>query len=358
MIEQVRVTEVESTGPVGPSSTARNVFAFGTHPDAASADAHVVTTALPTTRLRLIVNKRLAGETLEEIECRYVVDDDVFEGIPAGLVPDDVARCAVDQDQLAAQCPGSSPRALCICHKAGGCPSGTHADGSDRITPEGESVGVQDTDRDGTADATQLIAGRVAIHCGRFDVPVDVGQSVWSPAGSQLQPLTLTGGFDQLGPALIVTAAQPFPSGERCGVTLSGVTDDDGVAPCTPPDGDVAQGCTPGDTSAFGFTVLPMSYFANPPVLATGQSRTDQVLIQATAAVDATTLANLSVVEGAATPFHGYTAALATPSIIRILWTEPLAANTRYTIVIPTTVTDLYKISAPLPVQISFTTGD
>lgn len=358
MIQQIRVTEVEFEGAIGPDAKARNVFAFGTHPDASAVDHHAVTTALPTSRLRVVVNKLLAGRKLEELECRYFVDDDLFAPIPEGLVPDEVLRCAVPQDQLAAECPGSSPRSLCICHRAGGCPGGTNADGSDHVTPEGESVGVQDVDRDGTADAMQLIAGRAKLTCGPFDVPIDLGQSFWSPGGSQDRPLSLTGSFDQLGPAIVIVPQSPLPSGMDCGLALPGVTDDDGVAVCAPPDGELARGCTPGDTSAFSFRVMPMAFFANPPVDGAAQSRTDPVLIQATAPVDATSLPNLTVVEGAATPFTQFSVALAAPSILRIQWNAALAAHTRYTIVIPTTVTDLYRVGAVLPVQISFTTGE
>ncbi|HEY0189530.1 MAG TPA: Ig-like domain-containing protein [Kofleriaceae bacterium] len=355
MIEQVRLTELESQGPDG---VARSVFGFGTHPDAAAADVHVVTAASPDTSLRVIVNKRLAGRTLEELECRYVVDDDVFAPLPDGVVPDDVLRCAADQDQLAAQCPGSSPRSLCICQNAGGCPSGSNPDGSEHRTPRCESVGVQDRDKDGTADATRLIAAHARLTCGAFDVPIDVGHSVWSPAGSQDRPLTLTGSFDQLGPAIVLVTQAPLPTGQACSLALPGVTDDDGVALCAPPDGVLAAGCTPGDTGAFGFSVVPMAFFANPPVLAIGQSRSDDVLIQAPTSIDAASLANLTVVEGAATPYAKFIATLPIPSVIRIRWTDGLAPNTRYTIVIPTSVTDLYRLSAPLPVQISFTTGN
>ena len=42
-----------------------------------------------------------------------------------------------------------------------------------------------------------------------------------------------------------------------------------------------------------------------------------------------------------------------------ILWTAPdgLAANTRYTITIPTTVTDRYQRAAASAFEVSFTTG-
>ncbi|HEX4417654.1 MAG TPA: Ig-like domain-containing protein [Kofleriaceae bacterium] len=361
MIEQIRVAEVVGDGS---AAVARTVFAFGSYPMATADDAHPVTNAAADgNRLRVIVNELLLGNNLEEIECRYVVDDDVFAPIPVGATPDDVARCAVAQRQLASQCAGSDPHSLCLCQRADGCPSGTTSDGADIITPKGESVGVQDRDQDGAADAMRFIAGRATLTCDSalvpapIVVPIDLGASFWTPSGNQDRPVE--GGFDALGPAIVITPMGPLPTRQTCGLAFSPeVVGKDGITLCAPADGDLARGCTPGDTSAFSFTVQPLGYLADPDIQSIGQSRTDPVLIESDAPLDPVSLENITVTEDAATPYTQFTVAAVAPKAIRVQWAVGLAASTRYTIIVPTTVTDTYHLGAPQPFQVSFTTGN
>jgi hypothetical protein len=357
MIEQVRLTEVYAVGAA--TGLDRTVFAFGSHPQAGGDEAHAVTSARAArNKLRIIMDELLRGNSLEEIECRYAVDDDVFARVPVGATPDDVARCAVAQDVLPARCPGSDPRSLCVCQNADGCPSGTKLDGSPNVTPRGESVGVKDRDQDGAPDNTRFIQGAVALGCGAIDVPIDLELSYWTPSGTQQKPAQ--GGFDALGPAIVLVPRGALPTGLACGLTFApDVVDKDGNQVCAPPDGDLDRGCTPGDTRAVHFTVEPLA-FASSAVTDPGQSRTTDITITANAPLDPASLAAITVTEGTATAYTAFTATLATPADatqITIHWTTGLAAATHYTLTVPTTVTDAFHQPAPQAFQIAFTTG-
>jgi hypothetical protein len=355
MIEQVRLKEVFTANNI--PGLQRTVFAFGTHTDATDSDEHPVTTAAATgNRIRIIMDELLRGNFLEEIQCRAPIDASGSYGkVPVGDTPDDIARCAVVQDVLPVRCPGSDARSVCICNLDGGCPV-------DLMTtvPKGQSVGVQDMDQDGAADRTQLVPDAVGVRCGTIDVPADPLMSYWNPSGDQQVPAQ--GGFDALGPAVVLIPGPPLPTGAECTVVFApSVVDKDGNQVCAPPNGDIATGCMPGDTSAFHFQVEPMGFLAQ-GLVDPGQSRVNPLTLRAPAAIDPTSLAAITVTEGAATPFTNFTLAIgatpATANLLTITWTNGgLAAMTRYTINIPTTVTDTYHLGPPQPIQIAFTTG-
>lgn len=347
MIQQVRLLELADGVPTG-------VFAFGTHPLAILRDAHPVSMAVASgNRLRVVVDELLRGNTLEEIACQFTVDEDAFAAIPDGATPEDVEACTGSLASIAEHCTGA--RALCVCQLNAGCPSGVDAEGAAIVTAKGASVGVLDRDQDGAADTNHLIAGAVALRCDDIDVPLDGFASFWSPSGNQVAPAD--GGFDALGPA-IVLAPPAMPTGATCGLAFArSVVDKDGNALCAPPDGDRARGCTPGDTTAIRFAVEPLSYAPTAAIVDPGQSRTAIIFLDASAPLDAATLGNLQVFEGAATPYHDFTATLVKPDQIQIKWTIGLAPRTRYAIVIPTTVTDAYHRGARDAYTLGFTTG-
>jgi hypothetical protein len=206
----------------------------------------------------------------------------------------------------------------------------------------------------------RLVPDLARLTCGAFDVPIDPGTSFWSPAGDQDRPPG--GTLDDLGPALVLVPAAALPTQQACTLTFSpDVVDPRGVRLCAPAGGDLARGCTPGDTSAFAFTVEPQRYLASPEIVKTGQSRTDPIAILAAAPVDPASLAHITVTEGggggAATPFTSFTPSLATPTAIALRWDVELAASTTYTVTIPPTVTDLYELGAPAAFTVVFTTG-
>lgn len=367
MIEQVRLVEIYSNGTA--KGLERVVFGFGTHPLASPDEEHTVTTAkAASNKLRIIMDELLRGNDLEEIQCRYPVDDDDFARVPLGATPDDIARCSAAQDVLPSLCPGSNPLSVCICKNDVGCPSGTKIDGSPDITPKGESVGVLDRDQDGAADNTRFIAGAVKIVCGSLDapldapldVPLDLEMSYWTPSGDQQEPAQ--GGFDALGPAVVVVPGGALPTSMECGVAFSpGVVDKDGNRVCAPPGGDITKDCVPGDTSAFKFTVEPLTFSLGQSIADPGQLRTLDVKIKANVPLDPGSLANITVTEAPATNYTQFTAMLdpLNGSQIIIHWTAPggLAATTHYTITLPTTVTDAFHQPVPQPFEIAFTTG-
>ena len=355
MVEQVRVVESYVSDGV---YRARSVFAFGTHPMATALDAHPVTTALAATnQLRVIMDELLRGNNLEEIECRAIVDDDNFDRVPLGATPDDIARCAVAQDVLPARCPGSNQRSVCICKLDAGC---VDSAGS-FLTPKGQSVGVADVDQDGAADNTQFIQGAVTLACDGIAIALDLDASYWTPSGDQQKPAQ--GGFDVLGPAIVLVPGVALPTGATCGVTFSPeVVDKDGNQVCAPPGGDLASGCTPGDTQAIGFTVEPLRFDPVAGFSSTKpQSRTADFFLTANVPLDAATVGGITVADGAGAPYTDFTATLSGTRAgqITIHWTAAggLAAQTSYTITVPTTVTDAtYHRGAAQPVLFTFTT--
>ena len=368
MVEQVRLEETYSVGT--STGLTRMVFGFGTHSDATPDDDHPVNTATAAgNKLRIIMDELLRGNDLEEIKCRTTVDSDAFARVPLGATPDDIARCAVAQDVLPARCPGSNPHSVCICANDGGC-SGMDSDNRPFTVLKGESVGVLDADQDGAADDTRFVQGAVGIRCDTPGMPtnvsIDLDNSYWTPSGNQQKPAQ--GGFDALGPAVVLvpgpTPGVALPTNVDCSIVFSSdVVDKDGNQVCAPPDGDIRADCTPGDTSAVRFHVEPMALAIASPISPQAQSRTADVLVKANVPIDQDSLATITVNAGQAINIK-YTQFTLTvldtePSQITIHWTAigGLAANTHYTITVPTTVTDRYHQSPLQPLQIAFTTG-
>jgi hypothetical protein len=365
-VEQVRLEETYAIGT--STGHTRVVFGFGTHPEATPDDEHPVTTATAAgNRLRIIVDELLRGSSLEAIACRFPVDTDAFARVPPGATPDDIARCAGPQVALPARCPGGDPHSVCLCAIDGGCPTGTNPDGSPHRTPRGESVGVLDEDQDGAADITRFVQGAVAIRCGSIDAPIDVAidldHSYWTPSGDQQTPAQ--GGFDALGPAVVLVPGPApgvaLPTRMDCGIAFSpDVADLDGNRVCAPPGGDLAAGCTPGDTGAVHFRVEPMAFAVASPFDPQAQPLDGDVRILASAPIDAASLANITVTEDPGIRYTQFTVGIPSagqPNAILIHWTPPLPPSTHFTIDVPTTVTDRYHQSPLQPVQIAFTTA-
>lgn len=338
---------------------ARSVFAFGWHPMATNDDAHPVTNASASgQRLRIIIDELLVGNALEEIECRAVVDDDAFDTVPMGATPDDIAACAVPGDSLSASCGG--PRAVCLCHRAAGCGA----------VAEGEPVGVRDVNQDGAADNTSLRRGVVGIRCGSMDVPIDLDMSYWNPSGDQQVPAQ--GGFDALGPAVVVVPrGGVLPTNTSCGLTVSDtVRDKDGNAVCAPPSGrarecdpalrgaacQAALECSSGDVSAFSFSVEPLRIEISPVADgAVGVSPTVAIIGNANTILAEASLADITITDGVSSPVFTVTATA--PTQFTMMFAAPLAAATTYTLTIPTTVTDSFGQALAAPIVIRFTTA-
>lgn len=356
MIRQVRLTERYVDGLMLEQT--RRVFAFGTHPLAFAEEVAQTRAARRVERaiavgngLRVIVDELLVGNHLEEIACRGSVDDDAhaeFGRVPVGADPDDVARCAVSNDALRSTCKGSDRRSVCICRRATGCVR------AGEMVPEGEPVGVLDIDLDGAADDLRFIPGAVGIQCGAISIPLSFGQvpsitrTHWNPSGDQHRPAL--GGFELLGPAIVVVPIAPLPTSAECGLVFSPeVVDKQGERVCAPVDGDIAAGCAPGDVSAFSFRVEPLAVLA-PQVM----SRLDDpAVFPIRAPIDPATLIGIQI---APAPPGAVTLG-ASPTAITITVTGGWAPMTEYTVTFPTTLTDTYGQPLPDPQTYRFTTG-
>jgi hypothetical protein len=356
----------------------RRVFGFGTH-ELANPDEVVpnVTTALALNNdMRLIIDELLVGNNLEEIKCRGVIGPDInnrFSRVPIGANPDDIAACAGPDDTLSGTCRGQT--AVCICaipDEQGGClrDSGT-------AVPFGQPMGVEDKNADGTFDDTQFIADAMQILCdgGAINVPLKLNgadqmippdSSYWNPSGDQNRPST--GGFEALGPAIILKADGPMPTNTLCEIVAAPtVVDKEGRQLCAPAGGEIAAGCEEGDMSAFQFTVEPL--FFNPGSWGNGEegvSRTNPALFFGNTFLKAATIVDASFQifagpEGAdvALPDTAFdvTFMATRPQEFTISYTGPLAADTRHRIVVTPAVQDIWDQPPPNPIEFIFTTG-
>lgn len=393
MVRQVRLLEkyIDNSDPMKPRERSRRVFAFGTHElaedfeVASTRPAGMVTTAAAlngalVNQIRVIVDELLVGNNIEEIACRGPVDNDALARVPIGATPEDIARCSQPDDVLPATCPASNPRSVCICENPNGCIVGTN------IIAAGMPVGIQDLDRDGAADDSQMIAGSVNLRCGAagaINVPLDLVNSYWYPSGDQNRPAI--GGFEALGPAIVIVPAGPLPTNVECqlafadgsaafpdtqdGSPLPAIVDKENKKLCAPPGGDVAQPCTEGDVSAFKFKVEPIALVQAPFEdnammvnrtigLPGGQpidflfnvplSQASLSTITVTPALPAG--ATITAISPSATGFK-VTVRISGPT------GTALQANTMYTITIGTGVTDTFNQPFPQTYVLRFTTG-
>jgi hypothetical protein len=352
MIRQVRLKAVNTDA--SGSVTTKRVFAFGTHPLAATTDYpalganSMVTIAATGQQMRIVMDELLVGNYLEEIACRGPLDTagTAYDRVPLGTTPDDIAKCSAAKDVIGTQCPGTMAHAVCICHDDAGCGG----------VPKGDPVGVLDVNQDGAADDTRMISGAVGVKCGTFDVPIDVNMSYWNPSGDQNKPAM--GGFDALGPALVLAPSGALPTNTDCLLSFApDVVDKQNEQVCAPPGGDIEQGCTAGDLTNFKFKVealrLTNQSFTNNQM---GVDRSAPVIIVANAGLEPATLNSISVTQNGA-PFTGFTVSLPLPTSIRIQWNAQLAASTTYVITINQTLTDTYGAPLPQTVTYTFTTG-
>lgn len=358
MVEQVRLREMYRDSSGNLVERTDPVFAFGTHPLVTSPEtqAHPVTSAKAVdNKLRVIMDELLVGNSLEEIACRGQVDEDSYDTVPLGSTPDDIAKCAVPRDVLPSSCKGD--HVMCICKLDTGC--------GDAM--KGEPVGVKDVNQDGAADEHRFITSAVGIKCNDIEVPIDPFLSYWNPSGDQQVPAQ--GGFDALGPAIVLVPAviptapmgtpQFLPTNTMCSLTFaSDVVDKQGNQVCAPPEGDITKTCSPGDMSAFTFNVEALDLRSSSVNDGdTGVATTGTVDFTFTAPLAATAASAVTVSDGT-TAFTDFTVAQPFPNTLRVTWgTGGLAANTMYTVTFGTGVADLYNQPVPAPITLSFTTA-
>src|SRR4051794_13453659 len=89
-VRQIRMWETIKSGT---DFTEQRVFGFGTHPMADAKVVHSVSSASPLSvnnsppDFRIIMSELLRGNRLEEIACRFAVDDDAYAQVPDGTTP-------------------------------------------------------------------------------------------------------------------------------------------------------------------------------------------------------------------------------------------------------------------------------
>ena len=388
MVRQVRMFEKYLDDGNPPIERSRRIFAFGTHELADESEiatnrpAGMVTTAAAlnggsVNGLRVIMDELLVGNNIEEIACRGVVDGDALARVPLGATPEDIARCAGPDDVLPKTCPASNRLSVCICQLP------TCVVGSRQIMM-GMPVGVLDIDQDGAGDETRMIANAVNIRCGsggNINVPLDLDLSYWNPSGDQNRPAQ--GGFEALGPALVLTPSGALPTNVECqlafadgtdkfpdmsnaGMPLPAVVDKQGEYVCAPPGGDVTKTCSGTDLSAFKFKVEPLvitpQSFGDmstgvPPNIGMGGTPID--FLANVPLSTASLMPNITItpaVPGATITIVGTGLNARTIRISGPAGTN-LQANTNYTITFMTGVTDMYNQPLPQPLVIRFMTG-
>lgn len=350
-ILQVRMIE---NYEISGSTADRTVFAFGEHEMADDSLEHEVTSAKPLqNKLRIVMDELLVGNSLQEIQCRGSVDGDAYQRVPLGTTPDHIAACSGPQDVLRETCTGT--HRVCVCEQDGGC------DVNGTLVERGEPVGVQDINQDGAADGFRFIAGSVGIRCGSIDVPIDLDASYWYPSGTQLVPAR--GGFDALGPAIVLVPRDGLPTNLPCQLVFADdVVDKQGERVCAPAGGDPNGACEAGDVSAFQFTVSALAFQSEPEDMATGVSLTDPAVFISNMTIDATTLSGILVenVTDSVTLVEGtdYTLSVVTGRQVRVTWTNPLTAETEYRITLPTSLKDIFDQGMPQARSYTFTTGN
>jgi len=382
----MKETFVDATG----AFLARRVFAFGSHPQATDEQAHAITTAYAgvdtteaircdamtndcvnanssnlsapnTNHIRVIFSKLLLPNPLEEIECA----DGSFQEVPVGATPDDIAGCSVPPDVLPQTCKGKY--AVCLCQDDAGCTVVTPTNPTPLMFQKGQPVGVKDDNGDGAADIFKFVPGVAGIQCGTIPVPLDLDThnspaaqlfTYYNPSGNQEVPAT--GGFEALGPAIILKPFGPMPTNLTCGLTFSSdVTDKSNEQVCAPVGGMPADGskpgtCTPGDVSAFSFKTEPLRTEPDGAHLEgmTGVDRTLDLTLSPNVPVDPATIMGITVA-----PTTTFTITQDTGGNIVVTWTGGLAANTMYTVTVPATLTDTFAQPLPAPFVLHFTTG-
>ena len=262
MVRQVFMQE-RITDAGGNSRVAQSI-AFGDHPDFDVADDREVVngTVDNQQRIRVVVDELLVGNHLEQIQCR----DNSYQSVPVGATPDDIAACAVANDVLAETCTGEF--AVCL----------------DSVT--GEPIGVMDvedadSEQDGAADDTRFmdldpdpigVKTPVEIVCTPLTggdpivVPLNIANTFWQPSGNQQVPAA--GGFNSVGPAVILAPLSGMPTSSSCTVEFhSSVVDKDGEQVCASEAGDIDRPCpSDGDTSLIEWTNEPLLLIGtNPP---------------------------------------------------------------------------------------------
>ena len=352
MVRQVFVQELTNATP----RRERFQLAFGDHPDIPlpdndptwGDDRQVVNAiAFGTSRIRIVLDELVRGNDIEEIACA----DGTYSTVPPGTTPDDIKDCAGPVEAL------------------GGCTAVC-------IGPSGP-VGILDENEDGASDARRMREYgpgelAVALECGGNNIPLDRDRSYYQPAGNQLLPaIDLTSpnapdNINALGPALMLIPQSGLRTGASCTVSFRPeVQDKDGNQVCAPPNGDVAEGCSGGDTSAIAFTVEPLALRGSDPgdgdtgvPLTAAGSPDAAIYLEFVAGIDVATLDAITLADADGNDVPVTAEALEDdPRLVIVTVPGGYTADTSYTLTIGTALTDQLGGALPQAITIQFTTG-
>ena len=343
-------------------------LAFGDHADIPLADedpvygdnreVNAAVAGQDISRIRVVVDELLVGNFIEELSC----SDGSWSKIPLGYTPDDIKKCSGPVESLT-DCEG-------ICITAAG------------------PIGILDTNEDGAADFFRMIdydSGccppgstgctpneipcelAVGVECGGVKIPLvreGDGRSFYNPSGNQLLPaVDPPGNILGLGPAIILQPAIGLRTSSDCTISFRPeVTDKDGNPVCAPPNGDIKQSCTPGDTSAVSFSVEPLALKNTVPGDLDGNDDVppDQVIVlgfYANISPDSFAAITLEESGGAAVAItvEGNPDA---PAEVKITPNAPLTPLTEYVLTVGTGLTDPFGSALPAEIVMTFTTND
>jgi hypothetical protein len=335
MVRQVFMTE-RALNASGNPVARRDQLAFGDHIDIPGGDDRSVTQAVAqpdsTQPIRVILDELLVGNHLEELECA----DDSFSPVALGATPDDIARCSgPDLSNCTAVCVG---------------------------------IGIKDLNTDGAADGRRMrVYGdgelAVTIDCGGVNIPLDAELSFYNPSGNQQLGGSGDGVLrvDTLGPSLVLVPSQGIRTGVECGLAFQpAVVDRDGLAVCAPPNGDVAQDCAPGDTSAIRFTVEPLFVLGSDPDEGETEATESLISLQFNASIDAASVAGgVTLTENGVDRTADVTAMLAVGDATQIIieLAGGLAPGADYVLTVAPTITDIFGSALPEEHTLTFTTA-
>jgi hypothetical protein len=347
MVRQVFMNErIIDAGGV---SRVRQSIAFGDHDDFAEDDDREVVNATVDVnqRVRVVMDELLLGNYLEQIQCR----DNSYQSVPEGATPDDIAACAVANDVLPETCVG--PYAVCL----------------DPVT--GAPIGVMDvedadSEQDGAADDTRFMdldpdplvtRTPVEIICtplvggDPINVPLNLANSFWQPSGNQQVPAA--GGFNAVGPAVILAPLVGLPTSSDCTVVFDdSVVDKDHHRVCAPEGGSIDSPCDEGDTSRIEWTNEALLLIGtNPPDGATNVplgSPDAVILVQFNSPVEETIQASAFVLLENGTARTDIAPVRASmPFNVNITVPGGYVAGAEYELQITTNVNDQFGVALP-----------
>jgi hypothetical protein len=181
------------------------------------------------------------------------------------------------------------------------------------------------------------------------------------------------GGFDALGPAIVLVPAAPLPTNLACGLVFAqNIVDKQGEQICAPTDpsldelGHVRGHCSGGDMSSLVFKIEALNVStASWDNNATGVNRTDPATFSLNSLIAPGVINGVTVKQcttsacTTTSAFTGFTISnpATTPTVVQIDWGAGLPANTTFQITFPVTVTDTYAQPLPAPQVFTFTTG-